>query len=48
MKEQKFVSCVKIVMINLMCVVFIKKNMHAFDKQTRKLLSAVTLSRLLP
>lgn len=25
-----------------------RKNMHAFDKQSRKLLSAVTLSRLLP
>lgn len=31
-----------------MCVVFNNKNMHAFDKQTKELLSTVTISRLLP
>lgn len=35
MKKEKFDR------FQLMCVVFNKKNMHAFDKQTRKLLSAV-------
>lgn len=39
----------KKLLFQLMCVEFNeKKNMHAIDKQTRNLLSAVTLSRLLP
>lgn len=38
----------KYILYLILCVVFNDKNMHAFDKQTRKSLGAVTLSRLLP